>query len=361
MGGLETYVRRLVPAMAELRPELEISVFVSEAGRELLAAEPWAGAVELITHPLLGRPGTRALTETTLLGALASRRRLDVLHSVALTAPFRTRALNVVTIADVTWLRQPDPAELGTIRMWRLVVPRIAHRADRLITLSESARGEIAEDFGIAPERIDVIACGPGVETQAEPTPEAELRTELGLGEGPIVLAVSAPKVHKNIGALIEAMLAVRKARADAMLVIPGNPTPHRDELAAQAAALGLGEVVRFPGWVSDSQLEGLYRWAACFAFPSLREGFGMPVLEAMRRGLPVACSNASAVPEVAGDAALYFDPRSPSAIAEAIVRILDDDELAKRLAAAGLERAALFTWTRAAEETLASYERARP
>src|SRR5919197_6345958 len=107
MGGLETYVRSLVPALLAERPELHVSLFVNEHGRRLLAGEPWGSSVQLVVHPLLGRAYTRALTETTLLGWLASRAGLDVLHSVALTAPFRTRPANVITIADVTWLRAP--------------------------------------------------------------------------------------------------------------------------------------------------------------------------------------------------------------------------------------------------------------
>jgi glycosyltransferase involved in cell wall biosynthesis len=105
--------------------------------------------------------------------------------------------------------------------------------------------------------------------------------------------------------------------------------------------------------------MEGLYRAASCFAFPSLREGFGLPVLEAMRRGVPVACANVSAVAEVAGDAALLFDPRDPAEIAVAVLRLLQDRTLAEELAAKGRTRAAGFSWRRAAEETLASYERA--
>jgi glycosyltransferase involved in cell wall biosynthesis len=120
-----------------------------------------------------------------------------------------------------------------------------------------------------------------------------------------------------------------------------------------------VGGAVHFPGWVASADLEGLYAAASCAVVPSLREGFGLPVLEAMRRGVPVACSRTSALPEVAGDAALFFDPESPASIAEAVAAILPDPELAARLSARGMERAALFTWERAAEETLATFEQA--
>lgn len=360
MGGVETYVRRLVPELLELRPDWRIRVFVNERGRELLAAEDWAAGVELDRPRGLGARGTRALTETLLLGAIADRRGVDLVHSVAFTGPLRTRAANVVTIPDVTWLHEPEPAERNTVALWRLLVPRVARRADRLQTISDAARRDIVAALGLSAEKIDVVPLGHGVAEPAAPTPGPELRERLALGDGPIVLSVSAMKVHKNLPRLVEAMARVREEHSGAVLVIPGNPTPRQAELAGLAAALGLANAVRFPGWVSSEDLEGLYRASACFAFPSLREGFGLPVLEAMARRLPVACSNVSAMPEVAGDAALYFDPESVDQIADAVSRLLGDRELAAGLADAGERRQAEFTWRRTAEATLASYARAR-
>src|SRR3712207_2906968 len=109
MGGIETYVRQLVPELLALRPNLEIELFVSDAGRRLLAGEPWAADLRLVTHPLVGLRGLRAAGELTVLGALATRRRIDVLHSVALTGPLRTRPAHVLTVPDVIWLHEPDP------------------------------------------------------------------------------------------------------------------------------------------------------------------------------------------------------------------------------------------------------------
>jgi glycosyltransferase involved in cell wall biosynthesis len=229
-----------------------------------------------------------------------------------------------------------------------------------VIAYSQAARSEIAQDFRIPPERIDVIPLGPGSDPVVEPTPEPELRARLGLGDGPIVLAVSALLAHKNLPPLVDAMAEVRRYSPGAVLVVPANPTPLQSELEARARGLGIADAVVFPGWVSAADLEGLYRAAACFAFPSLSEGFGLPVLEAMRRGVPVACSNASAVPEVAGDSALLFEPHDPAAIAEAVGRLLGDRGLAEELAERGRERAGLFSWRRTAEETLESHMRAR-
>jgi glycosyltransferase involved in cell wall biosynthesis len=180
------------------------------------------------------------------------------------------------------------------------------------------------------------------------------------LGAGPLVLAVSALLAHKNVGAVVEALPEIRRAVPGATVVVPANPTPLGEELVARARALAVEAGFVLPGWVSSADLEGLYAAARCFVFPSLREGFGLPVLEAMRRGVPVACSNGSAVPEVAGGAALLFDPLRPAELAGAVTTLLRDRGLADELAARGRARAAEFTWRRAAEETLASFEHAR-
>jgi glycosyltransferase involved in cell wall biosynthesis len=359
MGGLGAYATRLPPALLEARPDLRLSIFVNELGREVLAGEPWADSVEFVTHPLLGRPYTRAATELTLLGSLASRHELDLLHSIGLTGPLRTRPAHVLTVADVIWLREPESVGRLVSLAWRSFVPLAARRADRLITFSAHSRGEISEDFRVPRERIDVVPLGPGLESNVQPTPEVRLRSQFALGKGPIILAVSALSAHKNLGPLIEGMPAVHKSSPDAVLVLPGNPTRHGEDLAGRAAALGLADAIRFPGWVDASDLEGLYRAAECYVIPSRHEGFGLPILEAMARGVPVACARASALPEVAGDAALYFDPGSPDQIAAAVTRLLVDREFAKMLVARGHARQQSFTWRRTAEGTLESYERA--
>jgi glycosyltransferase involved in cell wall biosynthesis len=360
MGGLETYVRRLVPAILAERPDLRVSVFVNPSGRELLGADAWSEHVDLVSHPLFGVRGTRALTETTLLGALATRRGCDVLHSVALTAPWRTRAANVVTIADVTWLRVAGAVPAHTRLLWRTLVLPVARRADRLIALSQSGRREIAETLDVPIARIDAVPLGPGTEPTVEPTAEPVLRERLRLGPGRVVLAVSALSAHKNVAVLVEAMPLIREHIPDAVLVVPANPTPLASELRRRADELGVGDAVVLPGWVDAADLEGLYGLAACFAFPSLREGFGLPVLEAMLRGVPVACSDAPPLPEVAGDAALYFDGRRPREVADVVMRLLENRALAAKVSVLGRERAQLFSWRRTADETLASYERAR-
>ncbi|MGH2855117.1 MAG: glycosyltransferase family 4 protein, partial [Solirubrobacteraceae bacterium] len=358
MGGLDTYVRALVPELVQLAPDVRFSVFCNPRGREYLKREGWGAEVQLITHPLLGLRGLKAVGELTLLGALAGRR-VDLLHSVALTAPLRTRAVNVVTLADVTWIVAPNPDEAGTVRLWRAVVPSVARRADRLIALSEHGAAHVVEHLRVPRARIDVVPLAPGLSEGATPTPEGELRARLRLGAGPVILSVCAKKAHKNLERLLRAMALVVERRPDAQLVLPGNPTPHERQLRELAAELGIAANVAFPEYVAPADLEGLYALARCFVLASVNEGFGIPILEAMRRGVPVACSRASALPEVAGDAARYFDPYDIADIALALTDVLCDRELAARLVALGRARQAAFTWEATARGTLASYARA--
>ncbi len=205
MGGLETYIRAVVPELVRLAPDVRFSVFCSPRGHELLSGEDWAGEVELVANRLIGMRGLKAISEMTVLGAVAGRR-VDLLHSVAYTAPLRTRAVNVVMLPDVIWIVAPDEDSSATMWLWRLIVPPIARHADRLIAISHSGAEELVRHLGVPRERIDVVPLGPGLEARVAPTPESVLRERLGLGQGHVVLAVSAKKAHKNLARLVRAM-----------------------------------------------------------------------------------------------------------------------------------------------------------
>jgi glycosyltransferase involved in cell wall biosynthesis len=360
MGGLETYALELIPALLKADPSLRLTVFCNARGRELLDEQPWAPSVTLSTPPGTRR-GLRAAFELGPLGALTSRG-LDVLHSPALTAPLATRAANVVVIADTTWLSVPDlgKGQAATVRLWQAVVPRVARRADRVVAISQAGAIDIERYLGVPRERIEVIPLGYGAHTRPAPTPSRDLRARLGIGDGPIVLNVAMKKIHKNQLRLVRALPAIRRRVPDAQLVLPGAPTPYERQLRAEAEHLGLASAVSFPGYVDAADLEGLYESASAFVFPSLNEGFGLPVLEAMARGVPVVTSSISSLPEVAGDGALLVDPTSVDEIADATASVLTDAELRARLVAAGARRPLQFTWERCAERTLAAWRRAR-
>jgi glycosyltransferase involved in cell wall biosynthesis len=356
MGGLETYVRRLVPELLALRPDLRLSLFVNAAGRKHLAGEDWAGEVVLVTSPFLGRRYTRAVSEAFVLGPLARRAGVELLHSIAMTGPLRPRVVHVVTIGDVIWLRNVHRSERLTVLAWKLFVPRVARHAARIITFSEASRRDLRELLAVEEARIDVIPPGFGQEPTATAT---DVRAQFGLNGARVLLTLSAKRPHKNLARLIEALPRIRERVPAAVVVMPGNPTAHEEELKRLAKVNGVEDAVRFPPYVSDAELEGLFELAECFVFPSTLEGFGLPVLEAMRRGVPVVCANASSLPEVAGDAARYFDAEDAGELAEAVVEVLTRPELARSLVESGRARQELFTWRRCAEATLETYERA--
>lgn len=356
-GGTETYARELLPALRAAAPDLRITAF---AGRELATASPdWlAAATRTVTVKVHAHSRLQWVTaEQLLLPRLASRANLDLLHSLANTAPARGRFRRVVTIHDLHYKLVPEAHRALLGLGMSVLVPLAARTSDRIVTPSHSTATEIRDHIRIDQDRIDVVPEGFGTRATVEPVPGPDLRRRLGLDNRPLVLCVAAKRAHKNLARLIEAVASIPVERRP-QLVIPGYPTPHEQDLRIRAAQLGASGDVRLLGWVEPDELEGLYREAACLVFPSLREGFGLPVLEAMARGLPVACSARGALAEVAGDAALVFDPLSPPGIAAAIERLLSSREEAARLRALGYKRAQSFTWAAAAAGTLAVYER---
>jgi glycosyltransferase involved in cell wall biosynthesis len=357
-GGTEVVARELVPALVAERPDLRFTAFVNLEASEHRDGF-WHDLVPSVTVPVHARRRTEWVRgEQQLLPRLAAREGVDVVHSLANTGPGWGRFKRVVTIHDLIHRVHPE-AHFGVRSLgMRILVSLAARRSDRVIADSESTREDLERLLGVAPTRIDVAPLGLGTTTAVEPMPEHELRERHRLGARKVVLSVSAKRPHKNLMRLLEALAMIPTQRRPA-LVVPGYPTPHESELQARAVKLGVDGDTRLVGWVSDSELEGMYAVADCFAFPSLYEGFGMPVLEAMNRGVPVACSDRGSLAEVAGGAARLFDPESPRSIADAIEEILSRPDEAERLRAAGREQAARFTWAATARATAASYDKA--
>ncbi len=256
-------------------------------------------------------------------------RGLDVLHCPTFRGPVRSRVPVVVTVHDLAVLRHPGTFNQWTRRYSRLAVPRVARAARRVIAVSEFTRGEIVELLGVPADRLRVIPNAVG-----EP-----FGREGPAATGDYVLAVGTLEPRKNLAAAQQAA-----GRLGVELKVVG------------AQGWGGVEVDGWLGRISDEELAALYRGARCLVYPSLYEGFGIPVLEAMACGTPVVTSTGGATEEVAGGAAVLVDPHDPTAIAAGI-----EEAVARRdeLRARGLERAARFTWGRVAAETRAVYEEA--
>jgi glycosyltransferase involved in cell wall biosynthesis len=356
-GGTETVARQLIPELVAAAPQHRFTAFVN---RDTIGTPgPWSDVVDAVEVPV------RALNrvewvrgEQQLLPRLAQKARIDLLHSLANTSPLRGHFRRVVTIHDLIYHVVPQSRTgLRSLGM-RLLVPLAARRCQRIIVDAAATRADLGRLVGISPDKVDVVPLGYGRSSaDIHATSEPVLRERLGAGERPIVLSASAKLPHKNLVRLIEAVALLPSPRP--LLVLPGYTTPHQSQLAARADELGISGDVRLLGWVSDEELEGLYAVAAAFVFPSLYEGFGLPVLEAMARGVPVACSDRGALSEVGGDAALHFDPESAASISAAVQALLSDPALAGRHRALGRKRVAHYSWRATAEGTLATYERA--
>jgi glycosyltransferase involved in cell wall biosynthesis len=355
-GGGELYARRLIPALLSLPAPPRLTLFAAGDAVVSLRCEPWAEDVRLEALPFDPRSRVRrVVAEQTLLPVSARRSRIDLLHNVFTTAPAIPAAPQVTTILDVIYERFPQTHSGARALGMRSLVPLAARRSRRVLTLSEASKRDIVGLLGVDPGRVDVTYLGPGMPDDVEPVPERTLRDRFELGELPILLTVSAKRPHKNLDRLFE---AVARLDRPMVLVVPGYETPFEPELRTRAEAVAPGRI-RFTGWIDDAELEGLYRAATALVFPSLAEGFGLPVLEAMIRGLPVACSNTSSLPEIARDAAAYFDPYDVGAIVDAIDSLLADADLRSRLREAGFRQAAKFRWSDTARATMRSYERA--
>lgn len=355
-GGMETYARELIPALRSARGDLEITTFLN---REAYGSDgPWHEATAQVLVPVRARRRTDWVRgEQQLLPRLAARAGVDVLHSLGSTAPAWGRFRRVVTIHDLIYRIYPE-AHFGLrSKGMAVLVPLAARRSHRIIAPSQSTRNDLIRLLGVPGMKIDVVPEGARA-AGVEGTPEKDLRARYSLGDRTVVLTTSAMRPHKNLRRLLDAWMLLPADRRP-VLVLPGYSTEHEPELRAHAAELGITDDTRFLGWVSPADLEGLFGLASCFVFPSLYEGFGLPVLEAMARGLPVACSDRGALHEVAVDAALIFDPESPRSIAAAVEELVHDASSRARLRAAGLERARRFSWPETARATLRSYEAA--
>lgn len=356
-AGAGTYASELLPALLAVAPELSLTAFVGRDVPRILLTSPWSDEVEWVQMPVTTKTPLHLAAQATVVPASARRKRLDVLHSPANGGPPITPGVaRVVTLLDLIWLHQREqwdsPAAMRKLAFFSRISVRSAHR---VITISGSARDDLVANFDLPHDKIDVTPLGVKV-----PQPAAapkDLRERLQLGDDPIVLCVAQKRPYKNLGVLIRAMSEL--GDRPATLVLPGAPSAHEAELRSLAETLGVADRVRFLGWLSEPDLDGLYRVATCFVLPSLIEGFGLPVLEAMARDLPVACSNRPALPEVVGEAAVLFDPEDQSAVTAATRRLLTDDDLRSRLVGLGRERVRLFPWERTAEATVASYRRA--
>jgi glycosyltransferase involved in cell wall biosynthesis len=344
--GVGVYARNL---LAHLRnPSMEVVPWRYDLGPSA------AGAGRLLS----------ALRLTSWLRLHVSRAvrrdQIAVYHSPCSLGPLRAPCARVMTVHDAVALTMPSQYSAADRLYFRLFSVVAARRADAVVVPSHAARDEIARAYRISTDRLHVIpeAPAPQFRPMAQPETEAVL-ARYGI-RPPYILFVGANVPRKNVPRLLHAYRAARhRVRVDTQLVLVGPPGPAMRAYLSQVRGLQLHGHVRHLGVVPDRDLPGLYSAAACLAYPSLAEGFGLPILEAMACGTPVLTSACSAMAEVASEAALLVDPRRTDAIAEGLVRLLTEGPLRDELVERGLDRARTFTWERTALATEAVYRTA--
>jgi glycosyltransferase involved in cell wall biosynthesis len=351
--GIGRYMKCLTEAVTAQAPENEYLLILPPDGDDLVNAP----GVKKICSPVK----YYSVREQVELPRILRRHKVDLLHSPHFLLPLLRSCPAVATIHDVIYLACPQdlPSRVGRL-YYRAMMKACARMATRIITDSEHSKSEIASYLRADPERIDVIY--PGVDPVFAPVTDAEqlgaVRSRFGI-DREFILCVGIYKLRKNHAGLLRAFQRCLAIGIHAQLVIAGPMAEGEAVLRHLAAELGVAEHVVFTGFVNDADLRALYSAARVCVCPSLYEGFGFTVLEAMACGAPVVCSRATSLPEVAGQAALYCDPHDPDGMASQLVHVFSDDALRAALIEQGRHNLQRFNWAETARQTLAVYHQA--
>jgi glycosyltransferase involved in cell wall biosynthesis len=339
VGGTEIYLRELLAALAAIDTTNDYFVFTNlETGADLTPRQAnfhWKPqAVHAVFRP------ARVLWEQIVLPLEAARYGLDVLFNPGFTCPLFAPCGVVTVFHDLQHKRHPEHFRRLDRPFWRLLLWISAHRSRRLIAVSEATRADLLRYYRVPSERVAAVPHGVDQRFFTLDRSHTE----------PYLLCVSTLHPHKNIERLIR---VYARGKRDRRLVLAGMRGFQTKAIEALVAQLGLTESVQITGWIPREQLFDLYARADAFVYPSTFEGFGLPVLEALAAGIPAACSDIPPLREIAGGAAIYFDPFDDVALAMSLVRITSDEPLRRQLSTEGPARARGFSWIQCAAQTL--------
>jgi len=340
VGGTEIYLRALLRALAVIDPVNRYFVFTNrETGGDLVPAAP---NFTQVAQPVRAtfRPG-RLIWEQTGLPLAALRLKLDVLFNPGFTAPLFCPCPQVTVFHDLQHKRHPENFRWFDLPFWRFFLYWSARVSRTVLADSEATAADLRTWYRLAGSKLRVVPLG---------VDEAFFEIAARRRPEPFLLAVSTLHPHKNLDGLLRAFGKFRRTHPQFRLVVCGIHGFFSRELQALRESLELKDTVEFPGWIARAELYELYARAWAFVYPSLFEGFGLPVLEALAAGVPTACSAIEPLSGIAGEAALQFDPKN---FGDALDRIVGDRALRERLAAEGPRRAAQFSWRATAEGTL--------
>ncbi len=353
-AGISQYTLRLLAEYAKLGLHDEFVILQSRKDRTILVDQPNFRRRSIWTPP-------HHRLEQILLPLELASLDIQVLHSPDFIPPFRRRRTcrSVITIHDLNFLLYPEFLTPESASYYGQI-DQAVRNCDHIIAVSESTKRDIIRLTGAPENKITVVyeAAHPLYRPVHDEAFLQGIRSKFSLSD-PFILFVSTIEPRKNVTRLLEAYRHLLDSyHSPANLILAGEKGWLFDEVFALVHKLGLQERARFIGRVSPEDLLGLYNAAAVLVHPAFYEGFGLPPLEAMACGTPVVISNRSALPEIAGDAALMVDPTDVEGMAVAIWRLLTDQALHQQMSEKGLTRARLFSWERAAQETLEIYRR---
>lgn len=357
LTGVGRYLLNLIKHLAEIDKENEyrilaasrlsldnfLSKFQAPNFRKIIVKTPMVSPRQHFTIPPVLR-----------------RERIDIFHYPQFDLPLFQKCKSVITIHDLNVLQIADyfPKQRFIRRTYSRWITKVSlQRAEKIIAISQSTKEDIIRHFKTPKEKIEVIH--EAADEHFHPLPQEATRKTLEKYSlsSPYLLYVGVRRAHKNLLRLLEAHKLLRENRKIVhKLVIVGEEDPRFPQVKRKVRELGLNEEVIFTGYLPEKDLPYFYNGATLFIFPSLYEGFGMPVLEAMACGTPVVCSHTSSLPEIAGETAIFVDPHNIKAMAEGMKKVIDDKGLRKRLSLAGLKQARKFSWHRTAQKTLEIY-----
>jgi glycosyltransferase involved in cell wall biosynthesis len=350
-GGNETYYQELVKGLVALPSQHELVLYYTrEAARQRVSANGHISLERLRPrHPLLRIPLT--------LPWRTRADRLDIFHAQHVIPPF-IRCKTVTTIPDIAYEHFPE-AFPPSQRIWmKQLIRSSAIKADHIITVSDYSKRDIARTYGVPEEKITVTYEGASEEFRPHDKEGAEEKLARNYSiKGVFILYLGRLQGRKNLARVVEAYARVRAAGLPHKLVLAGKVDSLFEPVLSRIRELNLEEHVVLPGYVPSEDVPVFYSAAEVFIYPSLFEGFGLPVVEAMACGVPVITSRGSSLEEIAGDAALLVDPLSEDSITSALLQILQDDPMRIRLRQAGLERSKLFNFEKIARQTMDVYE----
>ncbi len=347
VGGTEIYLRGLLGGLAEIDPVNRYVLFTNrETGPDLAPARPNFRVVQQAVRAV-SRP-RRILWEQSLLPLEATRLRLDVMFNPGFTAPLLAPCPQVTMFHDLQHKQHAENFRWFELPFWQFFLFWSAHVSALLLAPSQATAVDLKRYYRLPEGKVRVAQHGVesaffGIAERRQPER--------------FLLAVSTLHPHKNLDGLLRAFAAFRQRHADFRLVVCGLHGFSAGELHRLRDALGLHDAVDFPGWIPREDLYWLFSRAWAFVYPSLFEGFGLPVVEALAAGVPTACSAIEPLRSVAGEAALQFDPLNQEALLAAMFRIAEDDELRRTLSSAGPARVAQFSWKFTAQTTLEALE----